>query len=104
MDAAIPSLPAGNEGSLSLGAVDPGISLSSNTGISNINAKNDARLRRLEKFENTPNDEVSKLDDLLFDYLNENAEKQGHPQSTGGARKNMASIPEEGNFGFDNKF
>jgi len=61
------------------------LSVASSVGIENINRRNEERLRLLDKVENTPQDELTKLDDLLFNYLNEN---KAEPEIQRGKAKN----------------
>jgi hypothetical protein len=83
LDTAFPGAPA-DFGSLSLGTADLGtLSVASSLGIESINKRNEERLRMLEKVENTPQDELTKLDDLLFNYLNDNKAKDRAPLSRG---------------------
>jgi hypothetical protein len=86
LERAFPSEQGVDIGSLSLGFMDAGHSVSSSLGIDNINRRNEERLRLLEKVENTREDELTKLDDLLFSYLNDNkaSDRMDMPMSRGG--------------------
>ena len=92
LDAAFPTIPAKESGLVS-SSIDPGmLSVASSVGIENINRRNEERLRLLDKVENTPQDELTKLDDLLFNYLNEN---KAEPEIQRGKAKNaMYAIQE----------
>jgi hypothetical protein len=74
LDKAFPGAPPQDIGSLSLGTANLSAA-SESIGIADINKRNEDRLRLLEKVENAPQDELTKLDDLLFGYLNENKDE-----------------------------
>lgn len=78
LDYAFPAYPDDGPGTLSLGTLDPSVSVASSLGIENINRKNEERLRLLEKVEHGSTNELGKLDDLLFGYLNDKTRDQDY--------------------------
>jgi hypothetical protein len=90
------SLPENGPGNLELGTLDPPTTISSSIGVDHIDRKNEERLRMLERAEQgLKKDELAKLDDLLFSYLNENKKDHTYiPASRGRAYEALHSIAE----------
>ena len=92
-----PSLPDNGPSNLDLGTLDPTTQVTSHLGLDNIDRKNEQRLRMLERAEQSQkNDDLAKLDDILFSYLQENQkEKTNVPVSRGKYFDALNSIQED---------
>ncbi|CAG9328189.1 unnamed protein product [Blepharisma stoltei] len=66
LDTLFPSLPEGGPANISMDAFQ---TANSSLGLDYINKKNEERLSALDKIESGASDELNKLDDLLFKYL-----------------------------------
>jgi len=77
LDNMFPSLPDGGPANMSM--KDASHTAMTSLGVDNIAKRNDERLKAFERYEGNPGDELAKLDELLFNFLDKDEKSRMTP-------------------------
>ena len=92
LDSIFPSLPDSSPNNISF---EPIHTANSSIGIDNVNKRNEHRLKVLDRFDSNPGDELNKLDDMLFKYLEDSATRKPDTVKKNNREYKLLSIEEE---------